>query len=165
MTTTTGPRLSFHGLVFLLLVGCSQASRLPEYPAAIAGSSRTHKVGGQYAPLAIDSIERVSIRDGKLVLRGASGEVTVEAPANADLSRPTHDWALTTEAIADGHRVVTFTHSQSVEDFTIELPEADADLRYGVFSAPDGKEVMVFAWGAAGQSFWGHVTIERLPSP
>jgi hypothetical protein len=161
---TTPSRLSVHGVLFLLLAGCSQASRLPEYPAAVTGSSRTHNVGGQYTPLAIDSVEGVSIREGKLVLRGTSGSATVEAPANADLTRPTRDWALTTEATAAGRRVVTFTHSQSVEDFTIELPEGDAELRYGVFSAPGGKEVMVFAWGADGQSFWGHVTIERLPA-
>ena len=157
-------KLFVHGAVFLLLAGCSQAS-LPEYPASITGSSQTHKVRGQYAPLALDSIDAVSIRDGQLVLRGASGEATVDAPAGADLSRPTRHWALTTEATADGRRVVTFTHSQSVEDFTIELPEAAAELRYGVFSAPGGGEVMVFAWGGGGQSFWGHVTIERLASP
>jgi hypothetical protein len=155
-------RTSFVSALFAVaLAGCSQPSHAVIYPAAIKASSQTHLVQGQYTPVALESIDGVSIQEGKLMLRGPSGTIAVDPPAGADLAKPTRHWALTTEAAGDDHRTITFTHSQSVEDFSIELPPANAELRFGVFSGPGGGEVMVLAWGTGGRSFWGHVTIKR----
>jgi hypothetical protein len=116
-------------------------------------------VSGEYAPLALDRVARVTIEEARLVVHGSSTNVSVDLPAGADPSRTTRHWALVTEGHIDGRRTLTFTHSESLEDFTIQLPESEGALRYGGFEGRDGAEVLVFAWGEAAASYWGWVTI------
>ena len=143
--------------------GCSPAPQAVVYPAPLVGDSKTHLVRGEYSPAALDRIARVSIDSGKIVLNGTSASLTLDPPAGADTSLPTRNWALTTDASTDEKRSLTFTHNQSVEDFTIEVPPGGADVLYGVFTGPGGTEVMVLAWDSGTDRFWGYVTIARRP--
>jgi hypothetical protein len=144
------------------LSGCLQASsQAPAYPAPLIGASRTHVVRGEYSAVALASVDGVSVRDGKLILRGPLGTLSIAPPASADLSKPTRHWALTTESNAGSKRELTFTHAQSIEDFTIEMPAGSGEVLYGVFEATAGTEVMVLAWGAETESYWGYVTVAR----
>jgi hypothetical protein len=148
--------------VFLIamLPACSTAAG-PDQPVAISGESKTVTVRGQYQAIGLDRVDRVSIESSKLVLHGSTASVTIDAPASADLKRPTRHWSLVTEAsLAEGRRrSITFTHGMELDEFTIELPGSEAPLRFGTFTNPDG-EVMVFAWGADSRSYWGYVTIK-----
>jgi hypothetical protein len=141
--------------------GCAKAT---VYPAPLAGSSTTVVVRGQYAPIALDRVDALSVEDGKLTVHGSAAKVTVDLPATVDVSQPTRHWALITEADTGRARAVTFTHEESLDDFTIELPPGNAPIHYGVFSGRTGDEVMVFAWGAESRSFWGYAAIGRRPS-
>jgi hypothetical protein len=142
----------------VILAGCTQAGA---QSTPISATSSTHAVRGELVPVALDRVGRVSVDKGKLVLHGSLLTVAVDPPASADVSQPTRVWALTTEAHVDGKRVVTFTHSESVEDFSIELPGSDAELLYGVFPSKTGGEVMVLAWGSETRCYWGYLTIAR----
>lgn len=144
----------------VVLGSCSQATA---QPTPLIATSRTHAVRGEFSPVLLDRVARVSVDKGKLVLHGTFGTVAMDPPASADVAQPTRVWALTTEAVVDGKRAVTFTHSESVEDFSIELPGSDAELLYGVFASRAGGEVMVLAWGDQARSYWGHLTIARRP--
>jgi hypothetical protein len=126
-------------------------------PTPLTGVSRAYDVKGQTQTLALDRVERVALQKGQIVFHGSLLSVTVDPPASADITKPTRYWALTTEGSGDGKRSVTFTHAELVEDFTLELPAAEGEIRYGVFEGPGGAEVMVLAWG----SYWGHVTIRK----
>jgi hypothetical protein len=156
---------SFVLATFAVCTACSPAASQAPLPAASGGAltaaSKTHAGSGAYTPVVLDSIERVSVDAGKLVLRGSSSSVAIDPPASADLSKPTRNWALTTESDLDGRRSLTFTHAQSVEEFTIELPPGQGNVLYGVFAAPADREVMVLAWGAESRSYWGYLTISR----
>jgi hypothetical protein len=133
----------------------------PTYPKSVEGTSNAVVVRGQYEPVALDQIDRVSIDNGKIVLHGPSTSVTVGPPPTADMSQSRRHWSLTTEnELKDGQRALTFTHNMSIEDFTIELPVGSAELRYGSFADREEGEVMVLAWGAASKSFWGYLTIK-----
>src|SRR5262245_10641757 len=106
------------------LLACSTAPPpAPTYPKSLEGTSTTVVVRGQYEPVALDQIDRVSIDNGKIVLHGSSTTVTVGPPPTADMSQSRRHWALTTEnELKNGLRALTFTHNMSVEDFTLELP-------------------------------------------
>jgi hypothetical protein len=121
-------------------------------------------VRGHYLPVALDRVEGVSIDAGKIALRGSSSSVAIDPPASADLSRPTRNWALVTETNTGGTRVLTFTHAESLDEFTVELPASEARIHFGVFSGSADTEVMILAWGQDSQCFWGHVTIARAPA-
>jgi hypothetical protein len=144
------------------LLACSTAPpQAPTYPKSLEGSSNAVVVRGQYEPVALDQIDRVSIENGRIVLHGSSSTVTVEPPPTADMSQSRRNWALTTEnELKDGQRALTFTHNMSVEDFTIDLPVGSAEIRYGTFADQKEGEVMVLAWGAESKSYWGYVTIK-----
>jgi hypothetical protein len=118
-------------------------------------------VRGHYLLVALDRVEGVSIDDGKIALRGSSSSVAIDPPASADLSRPTRNWALVTETNTGATRVLTFTHAESLDEFTVELPASEARIHFGVFSGSADTEVMILAWGQDSQCFWGHVTIAR----
>ena len=93
------------------------------------------------------------------VVRGSFESVTVALPAGADAAKPVRHWALVTEANVNDARMLTFTHDQSLDDFTLELPPTEAEMHYGVFEGRDGAEVMVLTWGADAKCYWGYVTI------
>ena len=142
----------------LVLSACSRAAG---QPSPLSGTSQTLTVRGQYVGVeALDRVERVSIDNGRLVLRGST-TVTVELPPSADPTMPVRHWALLTETDLGRMRAINFTHDESLDEFTIELPASMAPLRFGVFAGRDGAEVMVFAWGDNSRCYWGYVTIAR----
>jgi hypothetical protein len=142
--------------------GCSAGAPASDGPTSLTGSSKTLTVSGQYAPVAIEHIDRLAVDGGSLVLHGSSATVTVPLPPGAGQPKPGNQWVLVTEGKTEGKRTLTFTHEQSLDDFTIELPVSDADLRYGTLGGTAGGEVLVFAWGKDSRSYWGYVTIARI---
>jgi hypothetical protein len=150
-------------LLLVALSGCSTTAPIPPGPTPLTGSSQTLTVRGQYAPVAIDHVDRLSVEGANLVLHGASSSVAVPLPPGAGQPRPAGEqWALVTEARADRKRTVTFTHEKSLDDFTLDLPGSDAELRYGTLAAAaGGDDFVVFAWGNDSRSGWGYVTIAR----
>ena len=151
-------------LVVALATACSPAPLASPGPFPITATSKDVQVKGEYSSIALDRVDRVTIANGKIVIHGAAGSVTVDPPAGADASKPTRTWALTTETEVGRKRLITFTHAMSIQDFTIELPEGDDELRYGVFSTPQAGEVMVLAWGSNSKSYWGYLTIHGASS-
>ncbi len=139
---------------------CSPASTATG-STPIKGSSQTVTVTGEYQPVAIDRIDRLGMEHGKLVLYGSPANVIVDLPPGAGQTKANQQWALVTEGEANGTRTLTFTHEQSLDDFTISLPAGDAELRYGTLSGKTGDDVVVFAWGRDSRSYWGFVTITR----
>ncbi len=144
----------------VMFSGCSSASTA-KGPTSIQGSSQTVTVTGEYQPIAIDQIDRLSVERGKLVLHGSSATVIVDLPPATDPAKANQQWALVTEGEENGKRTLTFTHEQSLDDFTISLPAGDAELRYGTLSGRAGDDVVVFAWGRDSRSYWGFVTVAR----
>jgi hypothetical protein len=112
-------------------------------------------------PLTVTTSDYVMRGEYRLVHEPA--DLKVNLPADADPARPVRHWALVTDAHVSGRRVVTFTHSESVKDFSIDLPDGDAPLQFAAFaSRAGGGEVLVFATGGNDPdqpSFIGHVTI------
>lgn len=148
-------------LLPLLTVACSNVSA---NGGPIAGTSQTLAVSGEFQPIALDRVERVSIDSGRLVLHGSAGTASVDLPPNADPAQANRGWALVTEGEGDQTRTLTFTHEMSLDDFTLELPASPAPFKYGSFAGRDGADVLVFAWGADSQSYWGWVTIRKTPA-
>lgn len=147
-------------IALALTAACTQPTLSGPGPYPISGTSNDVKVKGEYSSIALPQVDKVSIENAKFLVHGPSSSVTIEPPAGADTSRPTHTWALTTEAQTGRKRLVTFTHAMSIEDFTIELPEGEDEIHYGVFTSAQGGEVMVLAWGSNARSYWGYVTIQ-----
>ncbi len=145
----------------VLLVACSRVSA---NGGPIAGTSKTLTVAGEFSPVAIDSVDRVSIEGSRLVLHGATTSTSVELPATADTTQANRGWALVTEGEDAEVRTFTFTHEMSLDDFTLELPASDAPIRYGSFAGRDGHDLLVFAWGAQSKSYWGWVRIQKPPA-
>ena len=140
----------------------------PIQPAAdIQGTSTTLSVTGRFEPVTLDSVDGVSIEEGRLILRGSSTSLGVDLPPSADTTKPVRNWALTTEGTGERGRTFTFINGDSLQDFTVELPPGDAPLKFGVFNQraiggePPAGDVMVFAWGSASRSYWGYVTITK----
>jgi hypothetical protein len=142
----------------VVLVACARAAA---DRAPLVGASKTLTVRGEYKAVAIDQIDGMALRDGKLALRGSQSTIAVDLPPSADATKPGRGWALVTETGNGGRRSVTFTHETTLDDFTLELPASDAPLRYGSLAGKSGEDLLVFAWGENSQSFWGWVTITR----
>ena len=148
-------------VAILLAAAVAACSQVSANGGPIAGASRTLSVNGEFRPVALDRVERVSIEGNRLILHGERGTAAVDLPAGADASQPNRGWALVTEGEGDQTRTLTFTHEMSLDDFTLELPASPAPLKYGSFAGRDGHDVLVFAWGAESQSYWGWVTIRK----
>lgn len=148
----------------LIGISCSIADA---QPGRLRAASETLDVRGEYVSVAIDRIDRLSLESGKLMLHGSASTMAVDLPAQADPSRVVRHWALVTESNSGSTRSLTFTHDQSLDDFTIELPSSDAEVKYGAFAAREtaGEDVLIFAWGEGARSYWGHVTIGRRSTP
>jgi hypothetical protein len=144
------------------LIGCSGAAAQSR---PLEGTSTTVIVKGQYSSLALDRVDTVSMKDGRLVVSGPLASVALTLPAGTDATKPVRHWALVTEANVDDRRTLTFTHDQSLDDFTLELPPTEARVHYGVFEGLEGAEVMVLTWGADAKCYWGYVTIVHPPAP
>lgn len=129
--------------------------------ASVAGSM---PVKGQYQPLRIDEVGGVALKDGKLVVRGSFESVTIDLPPFVDTTKVVRHWALVTESSTETKRILNFTHDQSLDDFTIEIPPTEADIRYGVFAGRDGGHVMVLTWGTDAKCYWGYLVIPNPPA-
>lgn len=145
----------------MLMVACSKVSATG---GPVTGESKTLVVTGQFSPVAIESVERVSLDNGRLVLHSASTSATVELPPSADPSQANRGWSLVTEGEDGDTRTFTFTHEMSLDDFTLELPNSPAPFKYGSIAGRDGHDILVFAWGASSRSYWGWVRIEKRPT-
>jgi hypothetical protein len=142
----------------------SSCTQVTAQASPFEASSKTVKVRGEYSPLRLDEVRAVSLKDGQFIVRGSSESVTVALPAMVDTTKVVRHWALSTEASIEGKKVLTFTHDESLDDFTLELPETEAEIRYGVFEGRDGNEVMVLTWGRETKCYWGYVTLARAAS-
>ena len=111
------------------VAACSQASASG---GPLTATSRTLSVNGEYQPVELDRVDRVSIDGSRLILHGEHGTAAVDLPANADPSQANRGWALVTEGEGDQTRTLTFTHEMSLDDFTLELPASPAPLKYDV---------------------------------
>jgi hypothetical protein len=152
------PLASILAALLFVLPGCSHP---PAGPTDVVGSSQKYVVKGQYAPVALDQVDSLTIENGRLVIHGLSASQTVDLPAAADATKPDPHWALTTENDAGAKRAMVFTQDESLDDFTIELPAGDAEMHYGILAGPNGADVMLLAWGDKSQCYWGYVTIAR----
>jgi hypothetical protein len=144
--------------VLLASVGCSK-------PLAENGtfttSSASATATGEYKRVDIDSVERMSIEDGKLVLHGTGGSLTLDLPANADPDQKNRGWALVTEGEGDGSRTFTFTQETTLEDFSVTVPAAAGRVAYGSLGGRDGRDVVVFAYGSGNKAYWAWANIEK----
>lgn len=145
-------------LALLAHVACSSTM-----PAAgpLPASSEKVSITGEYKPVAIDSVDSLTIENGKLVLHGAAKTVSVDLPQNADPGQKNRGWALVTEGEGDDTRTLTFTHEMSLEDFTITVPNAPGQVAYGSLGGRDGKDVLLFAYGGGDKAYWGWATIQK----
>ena len=135
-------------------------------PRKLVVKSNDYKVDGSYAPANIERVDGVRVESGRLVLKGAPADLTVDFPAAANADKPVRPrhWALVTDAHVGGKRLITFTEAEFVKDVSIELPDGDAEVHFDVFAARGPGEVLVFALGdrKAGQpSLVGHITIQQ----
>ena len=151
-------RLLLLPIQIVVLTACARAAA---DRAPLTGASKTLMVRGEYHAVAIDQIDGMTLRDGRLALRGSQATIAVDLPPAADATKAGRGWALVTETVTSGRRSVTFTHETTLDDFTLELPASDAPLRYGSLAGKSGEDFLVFSWGKSSQSFWGWVTITR----
>lgn len=151
-------RLTLLPLQILILAACAQAAA---DRAPLTGTSKTLTVRGEYNAVALDRIDGMSIRDGRLALRGSATTTLVDLPPSADPTQANRGWALVTETNVGDQRSLTFTHETTLDDFSLELPGSEAPLRYGSLGGRGGDDVLVFAWGTNSRSYWGYVTIAR----
>ena len=152
-------RTSLFLLSLALAIACSPAPR--RGPTAIEGSSDARRVSGTYQYLDISQVDTFAIENGKLAIKGPSGTVVVDLPPGAGEPKQGQQWALTTEGQANRRPTQTFTHEQSLDDFTISLPLDGAELKYGTLAGENGEDVLILAWGRNNRSYWGHVRIVR----
>jgi hypothetical protein len=149
-------------LAAVSLTGCG--GRSADGPHTITASSDVYTVAGQYSRVPLDRVDGLTIEQGKLMLHGAPANIAIDLPAGANPERPTRHWALVSDAHLEGRRLVTFTETESVTDFALDLPDGEAPLWFRVFDRPAGGEVLVFASGdakAGEPSIFGFVTIAR----
>ena len=143
------------------LVSTAACSRpLPE-DGPLAATSEKLTVSGAYHRVQLDSVERLTIEDGTLVLHGTSGTAAVDLPPNADPNQKNRGWALVTEGESEGTRTLTFTQETSLEDFTVTVPAADGQIAYGSLGGRDGNDMLLFAYGSASKTYWGWTRISR----
>lgn len=149
-------------LVVATAAGCKKS--LPE-SGQLTGTSNTLAVAGEYKRATVDSVERISIESGKLVVHGTSGTQALDLPPSADPDQQNKGWALVTEGEEDGARRLTFTHETSLDDFTIAVPASDGQIAYGSLGARDGSDVLLFAYGSASKTYWGWASIAKRAAP
>src|SRR3954447_10749379 len=139
-------RLACLCAAFALLANAGCSKTLAEN-GTFTTSSASATAAGEYKRVDIDSVERMSIDDGKLVLHGTRRSVTLDLPANADPDQRNRGWALVTEGEGDGSRTLTCTQENSLEDFSVTLPAATGQVAYGSLGGRDGRDVVLFAYG------------------
>jgi hypothetical protein len=132
----------------------------PDGSTPITGVSEKFDVSGVYQPIAIDRVDGLGRENGRVIVKGPSGNVPIDVPANVDMTQPNQAWRLVTESTRDGRRYLTFTHETTLDNFTIDVPDTEGEMHYGAFLAKDGGSVLIIAWGVDGHSYWGWVTVK-----
>jgi hypothetical protein len=132
----------------------------PSGSVAITGEAEKFDVAGAYQPLAIDRVDGLGRENGRVVVKGPSGNVPIDVPDTVDMSQPNSAWRLVTESNVDDERRLTFTHETTLDNFTIGVPASQAELHYGAFLSKEGGSVLIFAWGDEGHCDWGYVTVK-----
>ncbi|HKT79668.1 MAG TPA: hypothetical protein VJP86_05580 [Vicinamibacterales bacterium] len=155
------PAVSFLIIVSAIAAGCSPPP-VPAGPQPLEVTAKGLSVAGSYAAVVLPEVKHIAVNGSRLTLSGDGGSAVVDLPADADAPKTSDQWVLVTESKNRGRRVVTFTHDQSLEDFTMDLPPSDAELHYGTLTAKSGGDILVFAWGDRSPSYWGYVTIKKL---
>ena len=141
-------------------VACSPQPAVTD-PIPVKGTSQTVDVEGTCRPIAIDRVDRLLVQGDRLVVQGSGSNLTLDLPPDAVGAEPSSHWALVTEAETDGGRMLTLTHDQTLEDFTLTLPKSRAPVRYGVLIQKSGTEMMALAWGESSRSYSCYLTIAR----
>jgi hypothetical protein len=155
-------RLGF--LLFALTVA-STCSPPPDQPGDVTGTSGKYAITGKYAPISIDRVDSLSLDNGKLTIHGSSTTITEDVPAGADPSKPERTWSLTTETDTGKDRALTFTHNETIDELTIDIPKGTADVHYGTLKDEKGNDVLLLAWGELGHCYWGYATITPKAGP
>ncbi len=145
---------------FFLLASTGCTKTLPDAGPLVVSSDKVI-VTGEYKPVQIESVDSLSIENGKLVLHGGARTVSVDLPASADPSQKNRGWALVTEGEGDDSRTLTFTHEMTLEDFTLTVPNAAGQVAYGSLGGRDGKDVLLFAYGSGSKAYWGWASLEK----
>ena len=140
------------------VVGCTKS--LPDN-GPLTGASNTLSVTGAYRRSTVDTVERIAIESGKLIVHGTSGSQSFDLPPSADPDQRNKGWALVTEGEEAGARRLTFTHETSLDDFTIAVPPSEGQVAYGSLGGRDGNDVLLFAYGSASKTYWGWATIAK----
>lgn len=164
MWRMTLPRPVLLCAAFFLLANAACSKTLPD-AGPLAVDNDKVAVTGEYKPVTIEAVDRLSIEGGKLVLHGPSSTVPVDLPANADPDQKNRGWALVTEGEGDEGRTLTFTHETTLEDFTITVPAAPGQVAYGSLGGRDGRDVLIFAYGGGDKSYWGWADIRKKGPP
>jgi hypothetical protein len=143
-------------------VGCARRVE-PSGTVPLTVTSSDYVVRGEYRFVNRDRIDALTIENGRAIVNGPPADLAVDLPSSIDPARRVRHWALVTDAHVDGHRMITFTESEAVKDFSVELPEGDAAVHFAAFaSRTGGDEILVFASGdrrTGSPSLVGHVTI------
>lgn len=147
------------GLLFILLAFFTACSERPDAPGDITGASAKFAVAGKYTPIAIDRVDSISVDNGKLTIHGSSTTLTEDLPAGADPSKPERHWSLTTESDTGKMRALTFTHNETIDELTLNVPRGNAEMHYGTLKDQKGNDVILLAWGELGHSYWGYATL------
>ena len=147
-------------LAVMLMAPAACSKGVPEAGPLMATSDKV-TIAGEYKPVTIDSVESMTIENGKLVLHGTAKTATVDLPQAADPDQKNRGWALVTEGEGDDTRTLTFTHEMTLEDFTITVPNAPGQVAYGSLGGRDGKDVLIFAYGSGDRAYWGWATIQK----
>ena len=153
-------RLASIAMLFMSLTTSACSKPLPEQGPLTATAEKV-TAAGEYRSVALAGIERMTIDNGKLVLHGSSGTLTIDLPANADPEQRNRGWALVTEGESDEARTLTFTQETTLEDFTITVPAGEGQVASGSLGGRDGNDVVLFAYGSAPNAYWGWVTVKK----
>lgn len=153
----------------LLLVGGLALSAVactghPATDGPIIGTSSQYDVRGEFHRIDVDSVERLRLDGSMLVVQGLERSQSVPLPPTADPAQRNRGWALVTDTVQDRHRLLTFTQEMAVEDVTLHVPLSEAPVQSGSLGGRDGHDVIVLAWGAAPDAYWGYVTLTRKPA-
>jgi hypothetical protein len=145
-----------------VMIGCDRPAE-PSGSVPLKVMSSDYVVRGEYRFVNRDRIDAITIENGRAIVNGPPADLAVDLPPAVDPARRVRHWALVTDAHVDGHRMITFTESEAVKDFSIELPDGDAAVHFAAFASRTGAdEVLVFASGdrpTGSPSLIGHVTI------
>lgn len=147
-------------IVTSVLVTACSTPPLPD-SGPLKGTSQKLAATGEYKPLSLDAVDRLTLENGKLVVHGPSSSVTLDVPPPAIPEQKTPAWALVTEGESETARSLTFTHEMSLDDFTIQVPASAGQVAYGTLTGKDKHDVLVFAYGTGAKCYWGWVDIGK----